>query len=458
VRPSPAFDFFAAPEAAPDASATGMSRLATVLTACTRWFGDAYDLDVMRAVCAVAAAERLSGDPVWLLVITGSGMTKTETVMPLAGAGAIITSQISSEAALLSGTAKKETAKDATGGLLRLRGSTGLLVVKDVTTILSMNRDSRAGLLAALREVYDGRWQRNVGADGGRTLEWQGRIGVIGAVTTAWDRAHDVIASMGDRFVAIRIDSTTGRQAAGLKALDNIGHEIEMRAELAEAVGRLIKTVDPSAAITLTRDEQHRIMHVADVVTRCRTAVEYDYRGDVIDAHAPEAPTRFAKQLGQVVRGAHAIGVPRDRALALALRCARDSMPPLRLAILEDVHRHPGATTQEVRRRLNKPRSTVDRQLQALHILEVLSLNETLDEARDKSTWHYYVADSIAPDVLKVPPCPEMSGGASDLFSEPKNPCGDISGRAPDQHDADALTTPDRLGAKTRGNRDDFEC
>jgi hypothetical protein len=37
-----------------------------------------------------------------------------------------------------------------------------------------------------------------------------------------------------------------------------------------------------------------------------RTGVEPDYKGEVIDAHAPEMPTRFAKQLAQLVRGAHA--------------------------------------------------------------------------------------------------------------------------------------------------------
>jgi len=34
-------------------------------------------LDVVMATCA---AERLSGDPAWLLVISGSGAAKTETV------------------------------------------------------------------------------------------------------------------------------------------------------------------------------------------------------------------------------------------------------------------------------------------------------------------------------------------------------------------------------------------
>jgi len=64
---------------------------------------------------------------------------------------------------------------------------------------------------------------RKVGTDGGKSLPWSGRIAVIGAVTTKWDQAHDVIASMGDRFVLVRVDSTIGRVAAGRKAIGNTG-------------------------------------------------------------------------------------------------------------------------------------------------------------------------------------------------------------------------------------------
>jgi len=197
-----------------------------------KWLGDGYDSEAMTAVLAAAAVERLDGDPVWLFLISGSGNAKTEMVQPLTGAGAIMTSTISSEGALLSGTSQNERAEDATGGLLRKIGSRGVLVIKDVTSILTNSGDQRGKVLSALREIYDGRWDRPVGVDGGRTLAWAGRIAVVGAVTTAWDRAHDVVAAMGDRFVLIRTDSgaKATRIKAGRKAIGNTGSEIEMRA------------------------------------------------------------------------------------------------------------------------------------------------------------------------------------------------------------------------------------
>ncbi len=377
--------------------------LAAVHAAFRRWFGKDYDIDALNAVLATVAVENMDGDPLWLLVISGPGNAKTETVQALAGAGATITSTISSPGALLSATSERERSKDATGGLLRKLGDRGVLVIKDVTSILSMNRDMRAETLAAIREVYDGRWERNVGTDGGRTLEWTGRLAIIGAVTTVWDRARDVIASMGDRFVLVRMDSTVGRQAAGRQAIGNTGQEVEMRAELSAIVGDVVAGMRPEF-VTVTEDETAALLAAADLVTLARTGVEYDYQGNVVDAHAPEMPTRFAKQLTQVVRGGVAIGMDRTDALRLAIRCARDSMPPLRLAILDDLSRHPDSSTADVRKRIGKPRNTVDRQLQALHMLGVLEVSEedVVVAGKPVTRWYYRIGPDIDPAALDV--------------------------------------------------------
>jgi hypothetical protein len=401
-----------------------MSAIEDAHEAFRRRFGPEYDLDAANAVLATAAAERLDGDPLWLLLMSGSGSAKTETVQALAGAGALVTSTITSEGALLSGTPAREKAKGATGGLLRRIGSRGVLVIKDVTSILSMDRNNRAGVLAALREVHDGRWERNIGTNGGLTLSWAGRIGIVGATTTVWDRAHDVVAAMGDRFVVLRVDSYAGRWSAGYRAITNTGAEVEMRAELAAVAGAVIRGVRPNAD-AIRDDELIRILAAADVVTLCRTAVDYDYRGYVVDAHAPEMPTRFAKQLAQVLRGAVAIGLDRGAALRLALRCARDSMPPLRLAILEDVAQHPDASTAEVRARLARPWSTVDRQLQALHALRVLDCEEA--EVGKKTLRRYQVAGTVDPAAIHPSPdlLPPIHGNTDE---EGHTPSTHISG------------------------------
>ena len=216
--------------------------LADAHTAYLQWFGDDYDLGAQNAVLCAAAAGRLSGDPPWLLVVGGSGAAKTETIAPLSAAGAVTVSTISGKAALLSGTPAKSRAKNATGGLLRTIGGSGLLVVKDFTSILSMNRDTRALVLAALREIYDGHWSRNVGTDGGATLTWHGRLVLVGACTTAWDSAYQVVSTMGDRFVLVRLRSDDrSRRRAGLQAMANVGEERSMRSRLSGVTAKLLE-------------------------------------------------------------------------------------------------------------------------------------------------------------------------------------------------------------------------
>jgi hypothetical protein len=87
-------------------------------------------------------------------------------------------------------------------------------------------------------------------------------------------------------------------------------------------------------------------------------------------------PTRFAKQLAQIIRGGVAIGLPRKAGMQLALRCARDSIPPLRLEILLDVATNPDTTVNGIKKRIRKPWRTVKRQIDALVMLEVLTLKE----------------------------------------------------------------------------------
>jgi hypothetical protein len=396
----------------------GGSTLAAAHEVFRRWLGDEYDLATLDAMLAVVAAERLPGDPAWLLIISGSGNAKTETVQALSGLNAHVVSTITSEGALISASeksvgkdsksakgdkSKKPKSSGATGGLLRKIGARGILAIKDVSSILSSDRNVRAAIMAALREIHDGHWVRNVGSGGGRTLEWRGRIVVVGACTTAWDQAHSAIATMGDRFVLIRPSSYSGRLSSGLRAISNTGSEERMRKELANAVAIVINGIDPKASYRLTDDEKNTILKLADLVTLARTPVVTDYKGEILEAHAPEMPTRFAKQLTQILRGAVAIGMTRADALRLVTRCARDSMPQLRLMVLLDLLGNGESRVIDMRRRLQQPRMTVDRTLQTLHVLGLLRCREEEETRGYKQVQirHYRLADEVDIAVLQ---------------------------------------------------------
>ena len=187
-----------------------------------------------------------------------------------------------------------------------------------------------------------------------------------------------------------------------------------MRKELAEVVGGLIAHASLKDT-RLTDAETEKLVDAADIVTLARTAVDYDYKGDVSVAHAPEMPTRFAKQLTQIIRGGVAIGLPRQQGMQLALRCARDSIPPLRLELMLDVTDNPGTQAGDIHKRIKKPWRTMKRQLDALVMLGVLVMEVTTktetkpDGSKKKTTYEAYKinenfdADTLAKIAAAVP-------------------------------------------------------
>jgi hypothetical protein len=70
----------------------------------------------------------------------------------------------------------------------------------------------------------------------------------------------------------------------------------------------------------------------------------------------------------------------------------------IRLAIIDDLASNPGSITSDVRRRVDKPWSTVDRQLESLHMLGVLKMTES--PYGQKTRWLYSLADGIDPKAI----------------------------------------------------------
>src|SRR5262249_44783980 len=125
-------------------------------------------------VLGAVVANRAEGDPVWPLLVGGPGWGKTEVLNSLRDQPDVHPVATLTEASLLSGTPHRQRSPEARGGKLREIGAFGILTLKDFGSVLSMNRDTRAQVLAALREIHDGSWTRVVGTDGGKTLHWEG--------------------------------------------------------------------------------------------------------------------------------------------------------------------------------------------------------------------------------------------------------------------------------------------
>src|SRR5262249_42479656 len=172
-------------------------------------------------VLGAVAANRLDGNPVWLMLVASASSGKTELLDTILDVPKVHRAATLTEAALLSGTPTKDRTTNATGGLLRMIGKQGIVVAKDFTSVLCMNRNQRAAILAALREIHDGHWIRHVGTDGGRALPWEGRMGFLGGVTDVIDSHHAVISALGDRFLYCRIQAESNmRRCVARKVIE----------------------------------------------------------------------------------------------------------------------------------------------------------------------------------------------------------------------------------------------
>ena len=311
----------------PDVPAMTMAQVEAVYA---RWLhdGDSVTTRVCHAVYVANMA--LSGDPVWVFLVGGSGQGKTERLAPLSGLPHVeLVSTLSGEAALLSATARKDRAEHAHGGLLKRIGDKGVLIIKDFTSILEMDRTARGQVLAALREVYDGRWDREVGAEGGQTLTWRGKCGVLAASTTSIDRAHAVMNDMGPRSLFVRLAPADPARIGG-SALDHMGRETAMRDELAAATAGLLTHL-PGKPHDIA-PVRTGLIGLAALVALARSPVHRDWSGEVELVGDPEAPTRIIKQLGQLWRACGVLGLGRAGIVASRhpVRARLDSQAPRR--------------------------------------------------------------------------------------------------------------------------------
>jgi hypothetical protein len=281
-------------------------------------------------------------------------------------------------------------------------------VLKDFTSILSMHREKRGQILAALREIADGHWSREIGGEGGALLEWRGKLGLVMACTTAYDRAHEVIASMGDRFLLIRLEDDDPEQGL-LDALEGTGQEGEARAALADAAAGLLGHPPEYPPLDATPADRQRIAKVANVVTLARSPVARDYRGEIELVMDREAPHRFGKALFTLWRACGLLGMNRDQAWEVANRIAADSMPKLRWRVLKSLTEEE-RSTNSVAMVVNHPSKSTHRALQDLAAHGVVKRNTVqLEGTATKDFWRLTEAgDAIR---LLVGAEPEMSGG-----------------------------------------------
>jgi len=365
------------PDVNPDVGTSKPDPVAPVaINSALATFGKWLHMDDTAPVLAVAATivtNLTDGDPVWLLVVGPPSGGKTEILSSAAGLPYIVPAATITEAALLSGTSSKERATDATGGLLRQIGDFGIMLAKDFTSVLSQNRDTAKSAMAAMREIYDGSWDRPVGSDGGKVLHWHGKCGFIGGVTPSYDRYGSIVNALGDRYLLLRLpDVDAEKQVAA--AMRSTEQEKAMRVELAAAMTGLIAGANRDLVYApLTDDDITRLQDLAIFTARARTAVERDgYTKELLVIPQPEGPARLVKALRRVYGGMVAIGADDDTRWDLLRRIAVDCLPAMRTPLLRELLEYPDPRrTADIAAAVGMVTKTAHRTLDDLGLLKI---------------------------------------------------------------------------------------
>lgn len=310
------------------------------------------DLVPVDVAAATVIANRGNGDPLWVQEVSPPSAGKTKILQSITGCPEVY--KLSS----LTGQTFVSGFKGRSSSLLhRLEDQEkSFLVLKDFTTVLSLHRDARSEILGALREIYDGEFSKDFG--NGQSVSWSGRLGFLAGVTPVIDRHHQVLAVLGQRFLMLRLPPED-RDTITKRALAMRGHETEIRAELREAMTVFITGVAPRAG-ELSAMAMDEIVAVSRYATQGRTGVERDgYSREIVVVPELEVPTRFAKAAAALASALMAMGYTERAALDVVARVGRDSMPQVRVLVLEHLINAEPTATSDLSNVTNLPVSTV---------------------------------------------------------------------------------------------------
>ena len=246
----------------------------------------------VEVLLAAVVANRLNGDPFWVMFVNPPGGTKTELIRALDDVPDVY--QLSSLTAktLVSGYIDPGRSRQDHSLLPKLDGK--ILALKDFTSVLTMPRDARAEILGQLREIYDGSYRKDFGT--GQSFKWKGKVGLIAGVTEAIETYQSATQILGERCLLYRLGCADGQQVAQ-KALENQGREEVCRQHFREAVTLFLDRIDTTRELEIPDPIRNKLSALATLCVTARTGVMRDGNGIIEYIPGTEGPARLAKQL-----------------------------------------------------------------------------------------------------------------------------------------------------------------
>lgn len=403
---------------------------------------------------AVAVSSDLDGEPLWGMLVGPPSGGKSEAVKSLDDSADEHVDDITGPA-LLSWMPGKNP-KPA--GILTRIPSRAFVTISDFSTVLATSdRGGRDTLFALLRRAYDGHVVREVG-NSPRPLTWTGRLTLLAAVTPAIDNFSSHTDALGPRWLYCRLPETdNAHKKATVRKRRKIEGLAELQAEARRRATELVRAARRVVADVELDDEMYDQLEDAAMLTCLgRAAVPRNAYGrrEIDGIPVIEEPARITGQIVALAKSLLALGVPRGQALALAGKCALDTVPQARLACLRKLADGEPMTVSEVRRRTGLNRHVARRALEDMEVLELTTCprhekDEDTEEAGFPSSnpWHLGAERDLVVRVLEAQTATEH---ASDSEGSPLARSVGYPTPTPQERDLNDLGKRSSEGSGTR--------
>lgn len=335
------------------------------------------DDGIIKLIAAEIVANQLPIPPPWLVVVASSSGGKSAILDALKNIPTIFAVDKLTKNTFLSG-AKARDGKETS--LLFQLPKNGILSIKDLTTIIAMNAETRGEIIGQLRKIYDRDFSSSYGT--GETVSWKGKVGLIAGSTTKIYTVLHEFADLGERFVLYHMkmpDALTALDWATKDKEDGAIDDLESNKVMAETFAQFIRELKiPAKVPKFDEEARQELMPLANMATLARSAVErnkYSREKEQEFVHDREMPFRFMKVLMalgygmQIINGTGKLE-PSDK--KILYRIALDSIPRNRKLVMNVLTEYQYCKASALQVPLNMERGLVERTLQDLNSLGIV--------------------------------------------------------------------------------------
>ena len=258
------------------------------------------DTSIIDAVYGSVFGNRLQSDPLWLFIVARSGFAKSEFLMALTEVPFIYAISSLTPNSLISGARGKDGSDPSL--IPKLKNKT--LVIKDFTTVMSLDPLAVRSIFGTLRDAYDGTIKR---ATGTISRGYDSKFGILSGVTPVIYNYVEENTAYGERFLMYRVNDEMelDTEISIIRAaMANSGKESSMRDEL-KGVSNCVFAKQITYTPYISSELEKRIAYASCWLSRFRGTAKRDkYRSGEIQSHAiMEIGTRSSKQIAALLRG-----------------------------------------------------------------------------------------------------------------------------------------------------------